>query len=139
MNKPATFYRLHWGVTDEVKHLGCGRMWRKGNVVINACVKREGAYVVITAPNKYWPAHGRYMYTYMETPFEKIDRLIDELYRVAEELNISVGDVRNYLLDRSLGVMRRREKRQQKKKMVRKTDGVNRLSRPLFPREDKRT
>jgi hypothetical protein len=117
MNKPATFYRSHWSVTDEVKHLGCGRTWRKGNVVINACVKWKGAYVVITAPNKYWPTHGRYMYTYMETPFEMLDRLIDELYRIAKELDISVGDVRNYLLDRSLVEMRRRE---QKKKMVKK-------------------
>ncbi len=120
MDKPVTLYRLHWAVTDEVKRLGCGRTWQKGNVIVNACVKGEGIYVVITAPNKYWPAHGRYMYTYMEAPFEKVDRLIDELYRVAEELGISVGDVRNYILDRIFVEMRRREQRQQKKKTARK-------------------
>jgi hypothetical protein len=111
MDKPATFYRLHWAVSDEVKKLNCGRTWRKGNVVVSACVRNGGMYVMITAPNRYWPAHGRYMYTYLEAPFEMADHLIDKLYRIAEELGISVKDVRNYLLDRSLAEMRRREKR----------------------------
>ncbi len=111
MDKPATLYRLHWAVTDEIKRLGCGKTWRKGNVVVNACVKGKGIYVVVTAPNKYWPAHGKYMYTYLEAPIEMTDRLIDKLYRIAEELGISVKDVRRYILDRTYVEMRRREKR----------------------------
>jgi len=111
VDKPATLYHRHWDVTNEVKKLDCGRTWRKGNVVISACVRGGGIYVMITAPNKYWPAHGKYMYTYLEAPIEKTDRLIDELYRIAEELGISVKDVRRYILDRTYVEMRRREKR----------------------------
>jgi len=111
MDKPITFGRLLWDVTNEVKRLGCGRTWRKRDVVINACVKDGAAYVVITAPNKYWPAHGKYMYTYMEAPFSEQNALIEELHRVGKELGISVKDVASYIISRLFKSARKMQSR----------------------------
>ena len=110
IDKPVTFGRRHWDVSNEVMRLGCGRTWRKRDVVINACIKDGAAYVMITAPNKYWPAHGKYMYTYMEAPFNAHDMLIDELQRIGEELGISVKDVVSYIITGLFKSMRKMER-----------------------------
>jgi hypothetical protein len=109
---PGVFWRKWWDVTDEVKKLDCGRTWRKKGVVISACVKGDMAYVVITAPNKYWPSHGKYMYTTIEAPREQLDLLDDALYKIGQELGISMKDVRGYIIDRFIhGESKKREKR----------------------------
>jgi hypothetical protein len=102
MDEPVTLYRRHWTVTNTVKRLKCGKTWRKGDVVVSACVKGNAAYVMIAAPNRYWPAHGKYMYTYMEAPRSMFDLLIDRLHGIGEELGVSMKDVASYLFDRML-------------------------------------
>jgi hypothetical protein len=111
MDEPATLYRRHWTVTNVVKRLNCGRTWRKGDVVVSACVKGRAAYVMVTAPNRYWPAHGKYMYTYMEAPRDMVFMLIDRLHGVAEELGISVKDVADYILGRMLAEAKKQKRR----------------------------
>ena len=102
VDKPATFYMRHWDVTNAVKRLNCGRTWRKGDVVVSACVRGDAAYVMVTAPNKYWPAHGKYMYTYMEAPRDMLHMLIEKLYGIGEEVGVSMKDAAGYILDRML-------------------------------------
>ena len=102
VDKPVTFYRRHWDVTNTVKRLNCGRTWRKGDVVVSACVRGDAAYVMITAPNRYWPAHGKYMYTYMEAPRGMLHVLVEKLYGIGEEVGVSMKDVAGYILDRML-------------------------------------
>jgi hypothetical protein len=111
MDEPATLYVRHWTVTNTVKRLKCGRAWRKGDVVVSACVKGNAAYVMVTAPNKYWPAHGKYMYTYMEAPRDMVVLLVDRLHGVAEELGVSMKDVASYILDRMLAEAKKKQKR----------------------------
>jgi len=110
MDEPITLYRRHWTVTNTVKRLKCGKTWRKGDVVVSACVKGNAAYVMITAPNKYWPAHGRYIYTYMEAPRDMAMLLVDRLHGIGEELGVSMKDVASYILDR-LAEAKKKQKR----------------------------
>ena len=111
VDKPVTFGRRLWDASNEVKRLDCGRTWRKGDVVVSACVKDGAAYAMVTAPNKYWPAHGKYMYTYMEAPRDVLHRLIEELHRVGEELGVSMKDVAGYILDRMVKSSRKMQSR----------------------------